>query len=302
MALESGDYINDLVITNPTSTDPKSAGDDHFRLIKKVLKECLNGFTGAILLTATDTGTASAHVLTPTTALVGYTYGLMLLYRPANAGTGALTVNVSGLGAKSVKTIAGADPTSGDVLANQPLLLMYDGTNFVILAGSEFLSKTGNQTLTGNLTLTGSQTVSGTLGVTGNTSITGTLAAGATTVTGALSVSAGGSFGATVTGVTASAGDNSTKLATTAFVAASYAPLASPALTGVPTAPTAAAGTNSTQIATTAFATQLSFAAALPAQPGGTLPYDLTSTAGVASWSARSAGASLYMANNFGAF
>ena len=173
MALETGNYINDLVITNPTSSDPKSQGDDHFQLIKKVLKECLNGFTGGILLTATDTGTAAAHVLTPTTALVGYTTGLMLLYRPTNAGTGALTVNVSGLGAKSVKTIAGADPTSGDILVNQPILLMYDGTNFVILAGSEYLSKTGNQTLTGNLTLTGDQTVSGTLAVTGASTFTG---------------------------------------------------------------------------------------------------------------------------------
>lgn len=35
----------------------------------------------------------------------------------------------------------------------------------------------------------------------------------------------------------------------------SYAPLASPALTGTPTAPTASAGTNTTQIATTAFVT-----------------------------------------------
>lgn len=178
MSLESGSYINDLVITNPTSSDPKSQGDDHFQLIKKVLKECLNGFTGGILLTATESGTASAHVLTPTTALVGYTTGLMLLYRPTNAGTGALTVNVSALGAKSVKTIAGTDPTSGDILASQPVLLMYDGTNFVILAGSEYLSKTGNQTLTGNLTLTGNQTVSGTLGVTGATTITGALTVG----------------------------------------------------------------------------------------------------------------------------
>ena len=37
-----------------------------------------------------------------------------------------------------------------------------------------------------------------------------------------------------------------------------YAPLASPALTGTPTAPTATAGTNTTQIATTAFANALS--------------------------------------------
>lgn len=169
MGLETGDYINDLVITNPTASDLKSFGDDHFRLIKKVLKECLNGFSGGILLTATESGTAAAHVLTPTTALVAYTTGLMLLYRPVNAGTGALTVNVSGLGAKSVKTLLGADPTSGDIVANQPILLMYDGTNFVIIAGSEMLLRTGSQTVTGNwtfngnITQTGDHSVSGTL-------------------------------------------------------------------------------------------------------------------------------------------
>ena len=167
MALESGNYINDLVITNPLGSDGKNAGDDHLRLLKTVLKECFAGFTGAILITATDTGTAGAHVLTPSTALVGYTNGLMLLYRPVNAGTGALTVNVSGLGAKNVKTLLGADPTSGDIVANQPILMMYDGTNFVIIAGSEMLLRTGNQIMTGNLTMVGTQTITGSLAVSG---------------------------------------------------------------------------------------------------------------------------------------
>jgi hypothetical protein len=60
------------------------------------------------------------------------------------------------------------------------------------------------------------------------------------------------------TGVTQTAADSTTKLATTAFVTTAdnlKAPLASPALTGTPTAPTAAAATNTTQVATTAFAT-----------------------------------------------
>jgi hypothetical protein len=64
-------------------------------------------------------------------------------------------------------------------------------------------------------------------------------------------------------GVTQTAGNNTTALATTAFVTAAdnlKANLASPALTGTPTAPTATAGTNTTQIATTAFVT-----AAVPA-------------------------------------
>jgi hypothetical protein len=57
-------------------------------------------------------------------------------------------------------------------------------------------------------------------------------------------------------GVTQTAGDNTTKLATTAFVTTAdnlKANLASPALTGTPTAPTASTSTNTTQIATTAY-------------------------------------------------
>ena len=81
----------------------------------------------------------------------------------------------------------------------------------------------------------------------------------------------------TPTAPTATALDNSTKLATTAYADAAVAveksraqtaegllaPLASPALTGTPTAPTATAGTNTTQLATTAFV--LANGGALPA-------------------------------------
>jgi hypothetical protein len=253
MALESGNYINDLAITNPTSSDPKSQGDDHLRLLKTVLKETLNGFTGAILVTATDTGTATGHILTPSTALVGYTPMLCLLYKANITNTGALTVNVSGLGVKSIKTMAGADPTAGDIVAGYPMLLMYDGTNFVTLGGSEFLSKTGNQKLTGNFTVDGNETV------TGNALISGTLdVTGKTTLNEAV-------------GLTRTVGDNTTNLATTEFIKNAtdlLAPLASPALTGTPTSPTASPGTSTNQIATCAFVAAQAFNAALPAQAG----------------------------------
>ena len=64
-------------------------------------------------------------------------------------------------------------------------------------------------------------------------------------------------FTGTPTAPTATAGDNSTNIATTGFVATSYAPLVSPAFTGTPTAPTPATGDNSTKIATTAFVNNL---------------------------------------------
>jgi hypothetical protein len=38
MPLEAATYINDLVVTNPPSSDSKSQGDDHLRLIKAALK------------------------------------------------------------------------------------------------------------------------------------------------------------------------------------------------------------------------------------------------------------------------
>lgn len=70
----------------------------------------------------------------------------------------------------------------------------------------------------------------------------------------------------TPTAPTATAGTNSTQIATTAYVdtgLALKANLASPTFTGTPAAPTATGGTNTTQIATTAFVT--SAIAAAPA-------------------------------------
>lgn len=54
MALETGTYISDLVATNPTSTDPKSAGDDHLRLVKSTVKTTFPNITGAVTPTQVE--------------------------------------------------------------------------------------------------------------------------------------------------------------------------------------------------------------------------------------------------------
>lgn len=54
MALETGTYISDLVVTNPTSSDPKSQGDDHFRLLKNTIKNTFPNITGAVTPTHTE--------------------------------------------------------------------------------------------------------------------------------------------------------------------------------------------------------------------------------------------------------
>lgn len=54
MALETASYISQLVVTNPTASDPKSQGDNQIRLVKTVLVNQL-GSLGAAALTVTAT-------------------------------------------------------------------------------------------------------------------------------------------------------------------------------------------------------------------------------------------------------
>ena len=49
MALETGSFIDDLVTSNPTSSDPLHQIDDHFRLIKGALKSSLPGLDRPLL-------------------------------------------------------------------------------------------------------------------------------------------------------------------------------------------------------------------------------------------------------------
>lgn len=134
MALETGDYLADLVITNPLGSDAKSLGDDHLRLCKKVLRESFAGFTGGVLVSGTDGGSANAYTLTPTTALLAYGTKMLVEFTPNATNTGASTLNISALGAKNIYSVAGAALVSGDLVSGCYYLAAYDGTQFRLLS------------------------------------------------------------------------------------------------------------------------------------------------------------------------
>ena len=54
MGLETGDYISELVDTNPVVGDPVGQGDDHLRLIKKVLKTQFSGLAGTTAIASSE--------------------------------------------------------------------------------------------------------------------------------------------------------------------------------------------------------------------------------------------------------
>lgn len=134
MALETGNYIGDLVVTNPTAADPKAQGDDHLRLIKDALRKSFAGFTGAVVVTGTDGGAVDAYTVTPATPVPSYAPRMTVIFSPTATNTGAATVSISSLGPKALKRVDGTDVQAGDLFANVIYAAAYNGTEFRLLS------------------------------------------------------------------------------------------------------------------------------------------------------------------------
>jgi hypothetical protein len=85
---------------------------------------------------AADAQASDTYVITLSPVPGSYTNGMMVHFKANTANTGACTINVNGLGAKSIKKNYNVDPATNDILANQIVSLIYDGTNFQMLSPS----------------------------------------------------------------------------------------------------------------------------------------------------------------------
>lgn len=104
--------------------------------------------------TNTITGTMSPD-------LTSYSTGMMVIFTPANNNTGATTINIDSLGAKSIVKGDGTALESGDLQASTIHFLIYDGTNFVCL--NPLSLNLVNGTFSGTLAVTGALTLNGAL-------------------------------------------------------------------------------------------------------------------------------------------
>lgn len=83
--------------------------------------------------TATDAQANDSYVVTLSPAPAAYTTGMMVIFRANTQNTTACSINVNGLGVKSIVKRVNTTPATGDILALQWCMLVYDGTNFVLL-------------------------------------------------------------------------------------------------------------------------------------------------------------------------
>ena len=77
------------------------------------------------------TSTAGTNTITATAAysMSAYTAGQRFVFIPANTNTGATTININSIGAKNVFAW-GAACVGGELVANLPTEVIYDGTQF----------------------------------------------------------------------------------------------------------------------------------------------------------------------------
>lgn len=87
------------------------------------------------IVTAT-TGTEPAYVITLTNLYSGsYSQLMPILFNAHATNTGAATINVNSLGAKSLKRPDGTATQAGDIVSGQLYIINYNGTDFLIVPG-----------------------------------------------------------------------------------------------------------------------------------------------------------------------
>jgi hypothetical protein len=131
------------------------------------------GATTIATVTGTDTLTGS---LTP--AITAYATGNLFSFVAATTNTGAATINLNGLGAKSITKQGTTALAASDIVSGRVYLIEYDGTRFQLINPSTSTISTisfGSTGLTPSTATSGAVTVAGTLaasnGGTGLTSL-----------------------------------------------------------------------------------------------------------------------------------
>ena len=110
------------------------SGSNHFRLLNPASFASITSVQrNSLAFGGTTGGTANAATATLSPAPTAYVTGMALWVIAGNTNTSALTINLNSLGAKSVYRHSGFDLQGGDFLTGNAYVMVYNGTQFVLL-------------------------------------------------------------------------------------------------------------------------------------------------------------------------
>ncbi len=114
----------------------------------------------ASIIFGADGGSTDSYAITLSPVPASLTTGLTIVAKFNTANTGAATIDVNSLGAKAIKKNGSSALVTGDILAGQISMLVYDGTNFQLMSPNiveltKLLNKGSYQSVTTLATATG---------------------------------------------------------------------------------------------------------------------------------------------------
>lgn len=136
-------YIDDVAIAGTVDSSTTVKGVVETATQAEVDAGTATGATGANLVAtpalirakayhdyAADAGGTDAYAITITPAITAYATGQIFTFKANTANTGAATLNVSGIGAKTIVRSDGSSAlVTGDIIAGEIVQVIYDGTN-----------------------------------------------------------------------------------------------------------------------------------------------------------------------------
>ncbi len=106
----------------------------------------------------TSGGSSNAFTLTLDSQITAYVTGMVIKFKANFDITGACTINVNSIGAKTIKKKISFDLVAGDIKNGEIVVLQYDGTNFQMVSNGATRLKFGGNGSDGALTISAGTT------------------------------------------------------------------------------------------------------------------------------------------------
>lgn len=168
-------------IASPSASDASTTvkGVVELGTYAETIARTTTGGTGAKLVVTPDNLTTvltydyqadsvgtDSYAITCTPAPTAYTTGMRFTFKVGTANTGACSLNVNSLGAKTIKKNVSSDLSTGDILANQIVEVVYDGTYMQLVSARASSVSYANGTTTKNAAdASATQTIAHGLGI-----------------------------------------------------------------------------------------------------------------------------------------
>ena len=83
-----------------------------------------------------SSGLVNAYTIRMNPTVTAYTTGMEVTFKPIITNTGPSTVNIDGVGIKSIRTQYGVDVVANDIAAHALVTLRYNGEHFIVTSGT----------------------------------------------------------------------------------------------------------------------------------------------------------------------